>query len=294
MTAAILGVLALLLAGPVPALLARARWTRHVPRASIVLWQALALAAVLAALGAGLALGMEALLSPRYGIGEVVLHSLITALTCVIAARLAWSAVKVAVRTRARRRRHRELVDLVASPDVQDPELRVLAEQTPFAYCVPGLRDARVVLSSGALEKLSTHELVAVLAHERAHLRARHDLVLEAFTALREAFPGFARGRTPLEHSSLLVEMLADDAARRRVGAVPLARALVTLAGAPAGCGGLAASGTGTLARLHRLREPAESHHLLAALTYLAAATVLVLPTVTVAIPWLVSMSRSF
>ena len=57
MTPVILGLLALLLAGPVPVLLARAQWPHRVPRAAIVLWQALALAAVrqrpALALGAG-------------------------------------------------------------------------------------------------------------------------------------------------------------------------------------------------------------------------------------------------
>src|SRR5690606_27181957 len=46
--------LALLLAGPVPALLARAAWPLRAPRAAIVLWQAIALAAVLSAFSAGI------------------------------------------------------------------------------------------------------------------------------------------------------------------------------------------------------------------------------------------------
>ena len=37
----------LLLVGPVPALLARATWPMRAPRASIVLWQSIALAGVL-------------------------------------------------------------------------------------------------------------------------------------------------------------------------------------------------------------------------------------------------------
>lgn len=52
-TPVVLLVLALLLTGPVPALLARATWPLRVPRAALVLWQAVALAAVLSALGAG-------------------------------------------------------------------------------------------------------------------------------------------------------------------------------------------------------------------------------------------------
>ena len=47
-------ILALALTGPVPALLARASWPLRAPRAAVVLWQAVALAAVLSAFSAGL------------------------------------------------------------------------------------------------------------------------------------------------------------------------------------------------------------------------------------------------
>ncbi|MEQ4204626.1 M56 family metallopeptidase [Actinopolymorpha sp. B9G3] len=298
-TPVILGILALLLAGPAPLLLARASWPSRVPRAAIVLWQALALAAVLAALGAGLSLGLDIVFQPFPGPAEIAAHALVTTLTCVVAARLAWTTARVAIRTRARRRRHRDLLDLVAAapaePDgprgLGGPGMRILAEETPFAYCVPGVRRPRVVMSSGALERLSRAEVAAVLAHERAHLRARHDLVLEAFTALREAFPRFFRGRTTLRQNQLLVEMLADDAARDRVGAQPVARALVALSATAAPAGGLAATGTGTLQRVRRMAEPHADHRVLAMFCYLAAAAVVAVPTVTVAVPWLLRVA---
>ncbi|REF35217.1 M56 family metallopeptidase [Thermasporomyces composti] len=299
MTPVILGLLALLLAGPVPVLLARAQWPHRVPRAAIVLWQALALAAVLAALGAGLSLGSELILQPELGPLEIALYTLVTVLTCVVAGRLFWATVKVAVRTRARRRRHRELVDLLARhlpatgvAGVSVPNIRVLAERTPLAYCLPGVRGSRVVVSEGALERLRPEELAGVLTHELAHVRARHDLVVEAFTALREAFPSFVRLRMPLEQNQLLIEMLADDAARRRVGAAPVTRALVTLATASAPAGGLAAAANGTLLpRVRRLAEPASPHRLLSAVTYLTAAAIVTVPTVTVALPWLIRLA---
>ena len=43
---------ALVLVGPVPAMLARATWPMRAPRAAIVLWQSIALAAVLSAFSA--------------------------------------------------------------------------------------------------------------------------------------------------------------------------------------------------------------------------------------------------
>ena len=74
---------------------------------------------------------------------------------------------------------------------------------------------SRVVLSRGALSALTDEELAAILSHERAHLRARHDLVLEAFTAVHTAFPRFVRSASALNAVRLLVELLADDAAVR-------------------------------------------------------------------------------
>ncbi|MGB7146201.1 MAG: M56 family peptidase, partial [Mycobacterium sp.] len=49
-------VLAVMLVGPVPALLARAEWPLRAPRAAMVLWQAVAVAAVLSAFSAGIAI----------------------------------------------------------------------------------------------------------------------------------------------------------------------------------------------------------------------------------------------
>ena len=56
MSALAFSVVALALVGPVPALLARASWPLRAPRAAIVLWQAIALAAVLSAFSAGIAI----------------------------------------------------------------------------------------------------------------------------------------------------------------------------------------------------------------------------------------------
>ena len=54
-------------------------------------------------------------------------------------------------------------------------EVRVLDGALPLAYCVPG-REPRVVLSDGVLQTLDREQVDAVLAHERAHLRHRHEL----------------------------------------------------------------------------------------------------------------------
>ena len=292
MSALAFTVLALALTGPVPSVLARASWPLRAPRAAVVLWQSVALAAVLSAFSAGLSFvvllsrsGADALGRPLALVALVVF-----VLTLVIGARLAAAAAAVAVGTRRRRARHRKIVDLVGT--CRHDNVRVLRAREPLAYCLPGMR-GRVVLSEGALRALSESELAAILRHERTHLRARHDLVLEAFIALHEAFPRMVRSGSALAAVRLLVELLADDAAVRATGPAPLARALVACASARVPAGALAAGGGTTVVRVRRLAGPPNSR-LLALSAYLAAAAILVVPTVAVAVPWLTEIHRLF
>ena len=289
-TPILLAALALVLAGPAPALMARADWPYRIPRAAVALWQAIALAAVLAAFGAGIALSYSTAGQPgepRFDPSSPrdLAAAAVLALTALVGVRLLWAVGRVAVGTRSRRKRHRDLVDVLATPDGLIPGLRVLAEETPLAYCLPALRGSRVVVSVGALDRLDDRELRAVLAHEQAHLRARHDLVLEAFTALHTAFPRWVRSDVALDQARTLVELLADDDARRRNGPLPLARALVALAGSPAPEAGLAAAKSSTVLRVQRLADPEPNSTLLSAAAYTAAALLLVVPTITVAAP---------
>ncbi len=285
-TTLVLSVLAVLLSGPVPTALARVPALRRVPRSAMVLWQAVALAAVLSAIGAGLSLvtGSSAR-SVRgeawYGVAAVALL-----LTATVLARLLLSGHRVGTGVRSARRRHRDLLDVLSADDAG---VRVLEHDAPVAYCVPGLQGARVVVSAAAKRLLAEDELAAVLAHERAHLRARHDLVLEAFTVLHQAFPRLVSSGAALQEVRFLVEVLADRVALRRVGARPLARALVALADAPAPAAALAAAGTGLVDRLALLRDE-RRHPVLAGTALAAAVAVLVLPTAFVAVPWLTSL----
>ncbi|MGB9252459.1 MAG: M56 family metallopeptidase, partial [Mycobacterium sp.] len=236
--------LAVMLVGPVPALLARATWPLRAPRAAMVLWQAIAVAAVLSAFSAGIAIASRLFVpgadgrptaSPAAEIGRLgwplwLLDVGVFALTLLIGARLTVAVIRVAVSTRRRRAHHRMLVDLLgmssdavsARACARGRDLRVLEVAQPLAYCLPGGR-GRVVVSEGTLDSLAEAEVAAILSHERAHLRARHDLVLEAFTAAHAAFPRFVRSASALDAVQLLAELLADDAAVRVAGRAPLA-----------------------------------------------------------------------
>ena len=287
-----LAALALVLAGPAPSLLARATWPRAVPRAAVVLWQAVALAAVLAAVGSVLAAPEELLRASGRGpepggLPWLVAVAVATLLAGSIVVRLAVVLARLAVRTRRRRARHRDVVDLLDRAERSSAldamctgaVLRVLDGARPFAYCVPG-RAPRVVVTGAALDTLDVAELRAVLAHEQAHLAARHDLVREAFTALYRAFPRVVRSREARDTVGLLLEMLADDAARRRHGDDALA-------------GALDAFGAGRdadddlVVRRDRIRARVPGRPALAAGTYLAAVALVVVPTIAVVIPWL-------
>ena len=311
MSALAFTLLALCLVGPVPALLARAGWPIRAPRAALVLWQAIAVAAVLSAFSAGIAIASRLFVPgpdgrPTTVVGEIhrlglpvwSAYVVVLGLTFMVGGRLVAAVVRGGIATRRRRAHHRMLVDIL---DVSRScghtaagrgELRILDVEQPLAYCLPGVR-SRVVVSEGALNTLGAPEIAAIISHERAHLRARHDLVLEAFTAVRAAFPRFVRSATALDAVRLLIELLADDAAVRTAGPTPLARALVACASGRTPSGALAAGGPTTVVRVRRLAGRPNSVPLAAA-AYVSAVAVLVLPTFALAVPWLTELQRLF
>ncbi|MDF3339830.1 M56 family metallopeptidase [Mycolicibacterium septicum] len=319
MSALAFTLVALALVGPVPAVLARAAWPLRAPRAAIVLWQSVALAAVLSAFSAGIAIASRLFVPGPDGrptatiTSEIdalgwplwLLYVVVFTLTLFIGGRLCVAVVQVAVATRRRRAHHRMMVDLLSKSRDAVPAhlctahrplggdgLRILDVAQPLAYCLPGVR-SRVVVSEGTLTTLSDNEVAAILTHERAHLRARHDLVLEMFTAVHAAFPRFVRSANALDAVRLLIELLADDAAVRTAGPTPLARALVACASGRTPSGALAAGGPTTVIRVRRLGGKPNSVAM-AVTAYLTAAAVLVVPTVAVAVPWLTELHRLF
>lgn len=107
-------------------------------------------------------------------------------------------------------------------------QVRVIDDKHPFALALPR-RHGGIVVSSGALAALSRDELLAVLAHEQAHLRQRHHLVTAIITAMTSKMrwvPLFAAAESALAH---YLEIAADAAARRTVGTTALASALLVL-----------------------------------------------------------------
>ncbi|MGB5951986.1 MAG: M56 family metallopeptidase [Ornithinimicrobium sp.] len=268
---------ALLFTVVAPRLMAPQTIFRRCPGPALLVWQGTALAGVTAAL---LAAPVAA-----WSLGRDHLEIIIVAgvLSATMLARLLLSAHQVGTSLRALRRRHREWVDLLAGDD-EATGAKILAHPGPTAYCIPG-DSHHVVLSRGTLEALHPDELAAVLAHERAHLEARHDLVLEFFGVLHHAVPTPLRCAAALLEVRLLVEALADRAAIRRVGARPLARALVQMSPAPQSTHAFTAPDLGAISgteqtrvRLLLIAEAATPHRAQAVAMLALAVTALATP----------------
>ncbi|GAA5164522.1 M56 family metallopeptidase [Ornithinimicrobium tianjinense] len=230
---------ALLLTLAAPQLLARWTALRVVPGQGLFLWQSVSLAgvafALLAAPVAALTVGTD---HPRLLLAALGLSGLMLG-------RLLWSGHVVGTDLRRLRSELRTRVDLVgerltlvdsrgagpadAGADPRREKVSVLPQPGPTAYCLPGRHD-RIVVSRAVLERLGDDELGAVLEHEHAHLRQRHDLLLELFQVLHEAVPARLRAQPALEEVRLLGELLADRGAAARVGAPTVGRALVAMA----------------------------------------------------------------
>jgi len=216
--AVICWLIALALAWPVPVALSRATWPMRAPIMALLLWQAIGLAGGLSMISA-LALTGYAAAPPQRWLALLPAGLF----TVYLLTHLAITIVQV---TRLRHR-HLALLDMLTSPHPTRARTRVIDDAVPLAYCLPHGARSVTVLSQGLLGRLDPDELVAVIAHERAHVEQRHDLLLLAFRAWRSALPWFPIAARAEVEVAALVEMLADDHARREVRDEVLARAIL-------------------------------------------------------------------
>lgn len=264
-----LGLSAAVLFGPVRLAVLRARWTILAPRAAIVLWQALFASTAISCLSAVLlAFSMpfggwswrasEALRAavtnhPARAMTPNQLFALTAGLIVATLASTTMLAKLIGLlRSRAH---HRLLVDLVGEHHLEAPGALVITHDSATAYCLPGFHP-RIVVSSAALTALSHEELDAVLAHERAHVRARHHLVLLPYVLSTSMLARSRSLRAVRSAVSALVEMAADDTAMRTCSREALARALCRLTTLEAPPFALGAASTAPTGRVERALCP--------------------------------------
>ena len=231
-----------LIAATTAVLLAGRQWVRAAPRLAVALWQACGLSLLLA-LVAVVTVSLLPADEARTSLSitscfALLAHRLSSAHlltpTVLLAATAAGVLLRVAVVFGRRahcgsqlRREQRNGLDLLRPS--RRVEAHILEATRPLAYSVPG-DGGRVVVTSGALALLGADEVAAVVAHEQAHLRGRHHLVLLAARAARDAMPHSRWARRAHGEVAELLELAADDQAVLRSGAGPVARAVAALA----------------------------------------------------------------
>lgn len=182
-------------------------------------------------------------------------------LSGAIALRMAWAVVHLVRVRRAERRRQRTLIALCGR-HAGELDAVIVDHPRPAAYCLAGRQDT-VVLTSAAIKLLTRPQLAAVLAHEQAHLSARHHRLLATATFAERALPELPLLRDLTARVRRLLEMHADDLAARTHDPETLAAALVAVATArprPASnrvpSAALAAADTDAATRVRRLLLP--------------------------------------
>ena len=286
-----------------PRVLVDAGWVRAAPRLGIALWQACSAAVLSAVLLLAVTAtapvhrvsfdvehllhACAAVLKHRYDVHALAwIAGVSAAIAGTAGLLLARAAIRRGVSVLRSRTRQRDLLDLVAH-DLDANGAHVLPLEVPLAYCIPGRR-GRIVLTTATKAQLGEEQIAAVMAHERAHLRGRHDLVLFGADVTRTAFPWSRFFSVARDQTAGLVEMAADDRAARTTGALPVATALIHLGTRAAPDGVLAAAGTMTAERVARLlgaaRGPSRARRVGAAAICLSL----------LALPWVIALAPAW
>ena len=139
------------------------------------------------------------------------------AVAVVVIAAVARTAMSCARHTRdvhRVHRLHRDVVAVVGSTEPDTPDVLWIDHPHPMAYCVGG-RSGFVVATSALRTDVPAEARAAVLAHEFAHLRSRHDRVLAVCDVMARALPFVPLFRRAPAAVATLIEADADMSAAR-------------------------------------------------------------------------------
>ena len=250
--------------------LAKAQWTTRAPRLGIAAWHLLCGATVTAVLCASLMLSLNlpyvgatvasvvdlctSTLQHIYGAPDRHTASVVALLALLaVPLRLGYVGVRLMLESRRQSRRLMGLISPIAKHVPGCHDALVIDHCERYAFCLPG-RGGRLVITSALMADLSPGQLVAVLAHERAHRTQHHHLALLVPRVLGRTFgrrlPVFMMAETQVAR---LIELCADDAARRVAGRDALAQALMRVTRMPVNTPVLSASAVAVEERLARL-----------------------------------------
>ncbi|TDC18902.1 M56 family peptidase [Streptomyces sp. 8K308] len=258
-------------------MLTRAAWPEREPNTALWVWQCLVATVLLCCLAALLLSAAAVFDTVRVHLFApapepvAAAYDLTTAppWTAVLALLLtggaAWTAAMLArelyegrrrrlARRAQLRQRAPELPAGLGAERAERGPLLVLEDEYPDAWLLAGT-PPQLVVTTGALRRLTGRQLDSVLAHELGHARARHDWLLHLSAALAVGFPAVPLFAHFHEQTHRLVELAADDTASRRCGHRDAALALIEL-NAHRGVLSCASPGRLLAHRVRRLLDP--------------------------------------
>jgi Zn-dependent protease with chaperone function len=215
-----------------PAVLTVGRWQVRFPRIALTLWFT-AFFAGGALVASSVAVALLAAVRAEHGQGgEAVIVTVVAWLSlAAIGAVIAIVAAASEPLVSSHREELGTLTPLVFAREQRKDFVLARFEGALPVACAVRRPERTILLSSGMEEALTPAQLQAVLAHERAHLRGGHDWAIRIAEINAACLPARLPAGTALRRAtSLLIELVADDAAARQTGAVNLANALARLA----------------------------------------------------------------
>ncbi|MGH3981409.1 MAG: M56 family metallopeptidase [Pseudonocardiaceae bacterium] len=168
--------------------------------------------------------------------GSVPRIDAVAGLLSVVLAAVVRSSAAFLRHTLQRRQLHRKHLDLLrilTGGGATPGSTLWLDVPQPMAYSVAG-RPALIVATEGLRRCLPTEAVAAVLAHERAHLRGRHHVMVTIAEALAVALPWLPLMRHSPYLVRALVEVSADAVAAHSHSAGAVRTALLGMSAGPA------------------------------------------------------------
>ena len=229
LTLVIVAVVVTLLA---PAILTRGTWWLRHPQLALRLWlSALFVAATSLLLSVGIAAVIVATNMHGHGVGAPAAGLFAWCGLGVaggVAALLAANAEPISA---AKRRTDIAVTLLVArstarTEHIGGQEVAYLQTADPIACSTA---DGRVLISTGVEDAMPAACVRAVIEHERAHVRGRHDLITRVAALNAVAFSRLRTAREFRKTVALLIELVADDAAARICGPAAVCNALTLM-----------------------------------------------------------------
>lgn len=217
-----------------PVVLTAGRWQVRHPAVALGLWHGALGFGLLAALGSVVVAVTIAVNSDRGDGGEAVFATLfgwgsLAAIGAAVAL-IASNSETIFDVDRANRDSMLSFAqDALEVEGMQGIEVLRCESAVPMACTIPG-KNPMILISSAFEDALTRPQLIAVLEHERAHLTQRHHIAMRLADVNAACLPRVAASRRFRRATALLVELLADDAAAKKAGAVNLANALTRMA----------------------------------------------------------------